>query len=63
MLISLLVVLIVLALVYWAITQLPLPPMVRSVAIIIVVLFAVMWLISLIDPGLGSGLFSPRALR
>lgn len=51
MLISLLVALIVIALIYWIITQLPLPPLVQQIATIILVVFVVVWLISVLQGG------------
>jgi uncharacterized membrane protein YwzB len=48
MLITLLVGLIVIALIYWALTALPLPPMVRQVGIVILVIVAVLYLIGLL---------------
>lgn len=51
MLISLIVVLIVAALLYWVLTQLPLPPMVKTVATIIIVIVLVLWLVQHVLPG------------
>jgi hypothetical protein len=44
MLISLLVGLIVIALVYWALTYLPLPPVVRQIGVVLLVVLGALWL-------------------
>lgn len=49
-LISLLVVLLIIGLVYWAITAIPLPPPVRTVAIVILCIFGIIVLVGYI-PG------------
>ncbi len=51
MLLTLLVALIILALAYWVLTTLPLPPMVRTVGTVILVVIACLWLLNLIAPG------------
>ncbi len=51
MLISLLVGLLLIALVYWVLTQIPLPPLVAKIATIFLVIFAVLWLINILAPG------------
>jgi uncharacterized membrane protein YwzB len=48
MLISLLVGLIVIALVYWALTYLPLPPVVRQIGVVLLVVLGALWLIGLV---------------
>lgn len=48
MLISLLVALVVIALIYWALTALPLPPIVRQVGVVILVIVAVLYLVGLL---------------
>lgn len=53
LLITLLIALIIIALVYWVLTQLPLPAIVRTVAIVILVVFAVIYLLSLLPGGGG----------
>ncbi len=55
MLITFLFALVIIALIYWAITTLPLPPMVKTIATVILVIGAVIWLASLLGhpiPGL-----------
>lgn len=49
--IEILVVLIVVALIYWAITTLGLPPMIVKVATVLLVVFVVLWLLNLLAPG------------
>ncbi len=51
-LITLLVFLIIASLIWWVLGQLPLPPIVRTVAIVIMVVFAVIWLLQFL-PGAG----------
>lgn len=48
MLISLLIALVVIALIYWALTYLPLPPMVRQVGVVLLVIIAAIYLIGLV---------------
>ncbi len=48
--ITLLAVLLIVALIYWVITTLGLPPMIQKVATIILVVFVCLWLIELIAP-------------
>lgn len=48
MLISLLIALVVIALLYWALTALPLPPVVRQIGIVVLVIVAVLWLIGVL---------------
>jgi hypothetical protein len=50
-----LVLLIVMALVWWIVSQLPLPPLVRQIAIIVIVVICVIVLINLLLPLAGSG--------
>jgi len=50
---SLIVGLIIVALVYWIITTLPLPPMVKTVATVILVVFVILWLLKFVG---GAGL-------
>ena len=60
MLIYLLVMLIVLALVWWIINQIPLPPFVRQGATILIVVIAVIFLIyMLLGLAGGAGLHTP----
>lgn len=54
--IELLLVLIVVALIYWAITTLGLPPMIVKVATVLLVVFVVLWMINLLAPGTVDGL-------
>lgn len=49
--IEILVVLIVVALIYWAITTLGLPPMIVKVATVLLVVFVCLWLINVLAPG------------
>lgn len=51
MLLSLLVALILVALIYWVITTLPLPSLIRTIAIVILVVVVVLWLVNLISGG------------
>jgi hypothetical protein len=48
MLLSLLVGLCIIALVYWALTTLPLPPLLRQIGVGILVIVAVLWAIGLL---------------
>lgn len=48
MLISLLIALVIIALVYWALTALPLPPVVRQIGVVVLVIVAVLYLIGLL---------------
>ena len=48
MLVSLLIALVVIALIYWALTALPLPPIVRQVGTVILVIVAVLYLIGVL---------------
>lgn len=48
MLISLLIGLLVVGVIYWAITYLPLPPVFKQVATVILVVVAVIWLIGVV---------------
>ncbi len=48
---TLLVALIIFALIYWVITVLPLPDMIRTIATVVLVVFVVIWLVNLISPG------------
>lgn len=48
MLVSLLVGLLVIAVVYYALTALPLPPVVRQIGVVILVVVAALWLIGLL---------------
>lgn len=50
LLISLLVVLLIIGLVYWAITAIPLPPPIRTVAIVVLCIFGIIVLLNYI-PG------------
>ena len=54
MLISLLVGLVVIAVVYWVITILPLPTPINQIALVILVLIALVWFLSLF--GFGPGI-------
>lgn len=54
MLITLVVALIIIALIWWVITQLPLPPMIRTVATVIFVVAVVLWLLQLIGHPVGG---------
>lgn len=54
MLITLLVVLLVVALIYWVITTLPLPQIVKTFAIVILVVIVCIYLLNLV--GIGTGL-------
>ena len=58
-LISLLIWLLILGLIYWIITLIPLPPPFRTVALV----FAVICIIALIELFGGVGLMHPLALR
>lgn len=58
MLIDLLVILLIVGLVYWAITVIPLPAPVRTVAIVIVVVIAIIALLNMM--GWGGGLVMHR---
>lgn len=49
--IEILAVLIIVALVYWAITTLGLPPMIVKVATVLLVVFVVLWLLNILAPG------------
>jgi hypothetical protein len=46
MLVDLLVMVIVLGLLYWLVTLLPLPPPFKTVALVIIILICVIWLLS-----------------
>lgn len=48
LLVTLLIGLIIVGLCYWVITQLPLPPVVRQIAVVVVVVCAALWLISVL---------------
>jgi hypothetical protein len=50
-----LVALIVLALVWWILTQLPLPPPIKQIATVVIVVIFVLWLIYLLLPLAGAG--------
>ncbi len=52
-LITLIIVLAVIGIAWWAITQLPLPPPIRIVAVVIIAIVAIFLLLSL-APGLGG---------
>ncbi len=56
MLITILVALIIIALCYWVLTTLPLPPMVKTIGTVILVVFVCLWLIDLVSPGTFSSL-------
>jgi heme A synthase len=47
MLITLLVGLIVIALIYWALTYLPLPPVVRQIGVVLLVVLGALWLLGI----------------
>jgi hypothetical protein len=47
-LLSLIIGLVVIALFYWALTYLTLPPMVRQIGIVVLVIVAVLWLIGVL---------------
>ncbi len=53
-LLTLLVYLVILAIVWWVVTQLPLPPPFRLVATVIVAILAILMLVSLVGGGFGS---------
>ncbi len=48
MLITFLFALVIIALIYWVITTLPLPPMVKTIATVVLVIGAIIWLAQLI---------------
>jgi hypothetical protein len=48
MLITLLIGLVVIAVIYWALTYLPLPPMLQRIGIVVLVIVAVIWLIGVV---------------
>lgn len=48
MLVSLLIALVVIALIYYALTALPLPPIVRQVGTVLLVIIAVLYLVGLL---------------
>lgn len=48
MLVTLLIGLVLLALAYWALTYLPLPPVVKQIGVVVLVVVAVLWLIGLL---------------
>ena len=48
MLITLLVALIIIAVLYWALTSLPLPPIVSQIGVVILVLFSVLYLLGVL---------------
>lgn len=50
MLISLLITIIILGLLYWAVTLLPLPEPFRQIALVVFIIIAIVWLVSYI-PG------------
>jgi len=56
MLIQLLIIVIVLGLLYWLVTLLPLPAPFKNIALVIVILIAIVWLLSV------AGML-PRGLR
>lgn len=60
LIITLLVVLLVLAIAWWAIQQLPLPDPVRWVAVVVIALIAILVLLSLLP---GTGLHWPGVTR
>ena len=62
MLLTLLVYLVILAIIWWVLTQLPLPPPFRLVAIVIMALVAIYMLLGLVggSPGLGALSLHPR---
>ena len=63
MLITLLVYLCILAIVWWVITQIPLPPPFRIVATVILAIIAIIMLLNLVDGGgLGLGFGNHRPL-
>ena len=51
MLLTLLVALIIIALAYWVLTTLPLPPMIKTIGTVILVVIVCVWLLNLIAPG------------
>lgn len=51
LLVSLLVFILIVALIWWVLNAVGLPPLVQKVASIVLVIFAVLWLIDLISPG------------
>lgn len=55
MLISLLIMVLVLGLIYYCVTLLPLPPPFKTVALVIVLIIAIIWLLQFIPAGHGLG--------
>lgn len=54
MLVSLLILLLVLAIAWWAISQLSLPPPVRMIVVVFIAIIAIVWLLQYL-PGVGHG--------
>ena len=48
MIITLLIVLVLIALAYWVLTALPLPPIVRQIGVVVLVIVSVLYLIGLV---------------
>lgn len=48
MFVTLLIGLVVIALIYWALTQLPLPPVLQRIGIVVLVIVAVLWLLGVV---------------
>lgn len=48
MLVTLLIGLVVIAVIYWALTYLPLPPMLQRIGIVVLVVVALIWLIGVV---------------
>jgi hypothetical protein len=60
MLLELLVAVIVFGLIYYIVTLIPLPPPFRTIALVVMALIGIVWLLSLVSPGLGGPLFLHR---
>lgn len=54
LLVNILIILIVVGLLYWIVTQLPLPPPVKQIATVVVVVICVLWLVYLLLPLAGT---------
>lgn len=61
LLISILIVCLIVGVIYWALSVLPLPPPVRMVVQVVLAIIVVIWLISLLSGGLPTGPLFPHA--
>lgn len=55
LLVSLLIFCLIAGLIYWVIGLLPLPPVVRQIALVVFALFALIWLLESLPLGAGFG--------